>query len=132
MESQIPEHWVEITDLRRLGRSGVFGIVNCRSGRAYIVRCGNISKRVWDHRDLLRRGAHHCRDLQADWVTDSDSFRFVLIAVSPFISVLTVRKQQAIDAVPGTYNQRRAFSRRNWAAIVNRAPLFRRTLPPPI
>lgn len=44
----------------------VYAIVNKYSGRRYIGSTGNLRSRLLRHRSLLRRGLHHCSDLQAD------------------------------------------------------------------
>lgn len=63
-------------------KSGVYMIVNDASGRAYIGKATNLAVRFAAHRSNLRAGRHHCRELQADWLSLGEAaFRFVTHAL---------------------------------------------------
>ena len=53
-------------DPETLNKSGIYAITNKETGRRYIGR-GCFRQRWARHRQLLRRGIHYNKALQADW-----------------------------------------------------------------
>ena len=61
---------------------GVYEIKNRLDGMAYGGRSGEIEQRWKSHRCMLRRGGHHCADLQSAWNKHGeDVFEFIVLEV---------------------------------------------------
>lgn len=79
-------------------KRGVYAIVHCDSGRAYVGSSVDVPGRLWQHlRQLTRAGSPH-RLLQEAWTAlGADAFEFkILEAVDPFVTLFD-REQVWMD-----------------------------------
>lgn len=61
---------------------GIYEIVNIQNNKRYIGRSKNIGYRWNQHKNLLKKGVHHCEKLQKDYDTyGSQSFQFSIIEI---------------------------------------------------
>jgi group I intron endonuclease len=60
---------------------GVYLIKNEATGKVYVGSSSCLSKRLYEHRRLLRKGQHRNRHLQSAWNLDGEgSFRFEVVS----------------------------------------------------
>lgn len=58
----------------------IYKIINTVNGKFYVGSTGNMYERTRGHRNLLRRGRHHCKHLQAAWNKYGErAFVFVVV-----------------------------------------------------
>lgn len=53
--------------VKHLSAGGVYCITCSANGKCYVGGAKSVSKRWYDHKAMLVRGIHQCRELQADW-----------------------------------------------------------------
>lgn len=46
---------------------GIYGIFNATKERWYVGQSQNVSDRLSEHRSRLKRGTHHCKEMQRDY-----------------------------------------------------------------
>lgn len=92
------------------GRSGVYAIRNRTDGKVYVGSSENTRRRLWYHRWLLKRGAHHAIHLQRAWDRDgAAAFTFEVIEDVPDLALLIEREQYWIDR-HGSAHERRGYN----------------------
>jgi group I intron endonuclease len=89
--------------------SGVYSIINTKTGQVYIGSSQNVRKRWTSHRHQLRKGSHENARLQRAWIKyGEDYFSFGLLESAGLAELLEV-EQAWIDIMPchvsqGGYN----------------------------
>jgi len=63
--------------------AGIYNIIHLATRKTYVGQSNDVHGRLAEHRSLLNKGAHHCRDLQRLWTTNVESFTFKLVEQAP-------------------------------------------------
>lgn len=80
--------------------SAIYGIRHTSSGRVYVGSAVSLAARWRVHKNVLKKGAHHSRYLQAAWTKHGpDSFEFIVFEVVPERSLLLVRENAWITSL---------------------------------
>lgn len=59
--------------------AGVYGIINRLNGKIYIGSSVDLSSRKSVHKNLVKSGKHHCRELASDCLNSMSEMEFVVI-----------------------------------------------------
>lgn len=79
-------------------QSGIYQIINLRSGKYYVGSAINIDKRWREHRHHLNRGTHHSAKLQNSWNKHGhEQFTFVIVEVISDLDKLISAEQFWMD-----------------------------------
>lgn len=89
----------------RPAQAGIYHIVNRQDGKTYVGSAVNIATRWADHRKLLQANKHHGKfgniHLQRAWNRDgAQSFDFIIVEIVTDLTILVIREQAHIDAIP--------------------------------
>ena len=85
-------------------KSGIYKITNDRTGETYIGQTKNFERRRKSHENELRKGIHHNRGMQSDYLK-GDTFTFtVLEETSPSKYVLNQKEEKYISKY-NSFNQ---------------------------
>lgn len=85
-------------------RSGIYKITNDRTGETYIGQTKNFERRRKSHENELRKGTHHNRGMQSDYLR-GDTFTFtVLEETSPSKYILNQKEEKYISKY-NSFNQ---------------------------
>lgn len=88
--------------------TGVYTILNLVTGRCYVGSSVNVPSRWHTHLSGLRKGAHHCAALQADWIQyGSKAFTWSLVQECETRDEAILGEQSVIDSTPNLYNAAR-------------------------
>ena len=110
-ESNRPAEWTEIDDGTGHWFAGIFVIYDLTKEKGYFVATRNVGKRVWDHRDWLRRGRHPCEALQEQFSARPQDFRVFLVERVAALWLLPHLKQAWLDRMP-SLNRKRSVPRK--------------------
>lgn len=86
--------------------SGIYSIVNIKTGDRYIGSSKDIDRRWYVHKDTARKGKHHSRYFQRAWNKyGEDSFKFFVIEeMEPIKEKLEYNEQNTIWLFRPVYN----------------------------
>lgn len=77
--------------------SGIYYILNTRNNKMYIGRTRYLYTRMNDHINMLNRGVHINREMQADWDQHSvKAFSFGILQADDFTHTLAETERQYI------------------------------------
>lgn len=83
-----------------LQASGIYRILNVRTGKCYVGSAVNIKRRWAEHRSYLRGDKHHSIHFQRAWnIHGEEAFVFDVLEYVPDKSMLTEREQHWMDAL---------------------------------
>lgn len=90
---------------KTVGSSGIYGIFNIKSGRAYIGKSMNIDQRWHEHLYMLRNGVHVNGPLQADWeILGESAFEFRIVRHTEGFAELYAAEAEEMAKYPDKYN----------------------------
>lgn len=79
---------------------GIYQIRNIINGKVYIGSSINISKRIWEHRNTLKKNIHHNEHLQKAWNKyGEENFKFETIEIVFNCNNLLKREQDYLDFI---------------------------------
>lgn len=84
--------------------SGVYSISTTYSGRVYIGSAVNFKLRWRLHRNMLRKGKHHCKPLQNAWLKYGESAFIFNVLEETTRENLIAREQYYLDSVLDKFN----------------------------
>ncbi len=97
---------------------GIYCIENVRTGRKYIGSSVDVHKRINAHFSQLKKGTHHCKFLQSDFLKyGSQNFKHTILKETQNETDLILAEQYCISATSCLYNTLRTVGRKNSVSV---------------